>query len=140
MKLLKTIVPLALVISLGTVAFGEDTPMEKEMSAMNKAYKALKKQIEDPAKKTENLALIAEIKKTSTNSAKLEPKTTADQPSAQKGAYLEKFRAQMADFDKAVAAVEAAVNSGDGAAAKTALEKLNELKKKGHEDFKKDDK
>ncbi|MEY5025831.1 MAG: hypothetical protein RLZZ244_1359 [Verrucomicrobiota bacterium] len=138
MKLFKHFIPLAVLLSLGTFAQAEDTPMEKEMSAMNKAYKALKKQIEDPSKKAENLALLAEIKKTSENSVKLEPKTAADQPAAQKAAFLEKFKAQMADYLKAVSAVEAAVNAGDAAAAKAAFDKLNDLKKKGHEDFKKE--
>ncbi|MEY2597895.1 MAG: hypothetical protein RLZZ142_154 [Verrucomicrobiota bacterium] len=138
MKLFKHFIPLAVLLSLGTFAQAEDTPMEKEMSAMNKAYKALKKQIEDPSKKAENLALLAEIKKTSENSAKLEPKTAADQPAAQKAAFLEKFKAQMADYLKAVNAVEAAVTAGDAAAAKAAFDKLNDLKKKGHEDFKKE--
>ena len=138
MKFLKHFIPLAVLVTLGTAAHGEDTPMEKEMSAMNKAYKALKKQIEDPAKKTENMALIAEIKKTSAASAKMEPKTTGDQPAAQKAAYLEKFKGQMADYDKAVGVVEAAVTAGDTAAAKAAFDKLNELKKKGHDDFKKE--
>lgn len=138
MKFLKHILPLAVLVTLGTVARGEDTPMEKEMSAMNKAYKALKKQIEDPAKKTENLALIEEIKKTSTASSKMEPKTTADQPAAGKAAYLEKFKAQMADFDKAVGTIETAITAGDTAAAKAAFDKLNDLKKKGHDDFKKE--
>lgn len=138
MKLFKQLLPLAIVLSLGSaVSRAEDTPMEKEMGAMNKAYKALKKQIEDPSKKAENLALLAEIKKTSEASAKLEPKTAADQ-GAQKAAYLEKFRAQMADYVKAVTAVETAVNAGDAAGAKAAFDKLNDLKKKGHEDFKKD--
>ena len=138
MKLFKHFIPVAVLTAFAAVAHAEDTPMEKEMSSMNKAYKALKKQIEDPSKKTENLALIAEIKKTTENSAKLEPKTTADQPAAQKAAFLEKFKGQMADLAKAVGVLEAAVNAGDTAAAKAAFDKLNDLKKKGHEDFKKD--
>jgi hypothetical protein len=139
MKLLKHLLPVALVLAIGSTAVrAEDTPMEKEMSAMNKAYKALKKSVEDPSKKEDNLKLLAEIKKTAEASAKMEPKTTKDQPDAQKAAYLEKFRAQMSDYIKAVTEVEAAVNAGNGAAAKAGLDKLNDLKKKGHEDFKKD--
>ena len=138
MKMLKHLTPLALVLTLGFTAHAEDTPMEKEMGAMNKAYKALKKSIEDPAQKAENLKLIAEIKKTTETSAKMEPKSTADQPAAAKAAYLEKFKAQMADFAKEVAAIEAAINSGNTAAAKASFDKLNELKKKGHDDFKKE--
>jgi superfamily I DNA and RNA helicase len=138
MKMLKYITPLALVLTLGFTAHAEDTPMEKEMSSMNKAYKALKKSLEDPAQKAENLKLIAEIKKTAEASAKMEPKTTADQPAAGKAAYLEKYKAQMAAFSKEINALEAAVNAGNAAAAKASFDKLNEMKKKGHEDFKKD--
>ena len=136
--MLKNFIPLALVLSLGVSAFGEDTPMEKEMSAMNKAYKALKKTVEDPAQKEANLKLIAEIKKTTESTSKMEPKTTADQPAAAKPAYLEKYKAQMAEFAKEVNALEAAVTAGNTAAAKASFDKLNDLKKKGHEDFKKD--
>ena len=86
MKMLKKLIPFALILTLGATAFGDDTPMEKEMSAMNKAYKALKKTVADPASKDANLKLIAEIKKTTETSAKMEPKTTADQPAAGKAA------------------------------------------------------
>lgn len=137
MKMLKNILPFTLVLALGATAFGEDTPMEKEMSAMNKAYKALKKTIEDPAQKAENLKQIEIIKKTTEASAKLDPKTAADKGAA-KAAYVEKFKAQMADFAKEVAKLEAAVNAGNAAEAKALLDKLNDLKKKGHEEFKKD--
>ncbi len=136
--MLKHLAPLALVLSLGIAAHGEDTPMEKEMGAMNKAYKALKKSVEDPAQKAENLKLVAEIKKTTEASAKMEPKTLAEQPAAAKAAYLEKFKAEMADFSKEVATLEAALTAGNTAAAKASFDKLNDLKKKGHEDFKKD--
>ena len=50
-NMLKKFTPLVAVLSLGISAFAEDTPMEKEMGTMNKAYKALKKSIEDPAQK-----------------------------------------------------------------------------------------
>ena len=137
MKMLKHILPLALILAVGSPAFGEDTPMEKEMSAMNKAYKALKKTIDDPAQKAENLKQIEIIKKTTENSTKMDPKTAADK-GAGKAAYLEKFKAQMADFAKEVAKLEAAVNAGNAAEAKASFDKLNDLKKKGHEEFKKD--
>lgn len=137
MKMLKNILPFTLVLALGATAFGEDTPMEKEMSAMNKAYKALKKSIEDPAQKAENLKQIEIIKKTTEASTKLDPKTAADK-GAGKAAFVEKFKAQMADFAKEVAKLEAAVNAGNAAEAKATFDKLNDLKKKGHEEFKKD--
>ena len=63
---------------------------------------------------------------------------TALSKAAGKAAYLEKYKAQMAAFAKEVSALEAAVTAGDTAAAKASFDKLNEMKKKGHEDFKKD--
>ena len=137
MKVLKNFIPFAAVLCLGGVALGEDTPMEKEMGVMNTAYKALKKSVEDPAQKAENLKLIADIKKTTESTAKMEPKMAADQ-GAKKAEFLAKYKSEMAEFGKVVDALEAAVKSGDTAAAKAAFAKLGELKKKGHEEFKKD--
>jgi hypothetical protein len=137
MKVLKNFIPFAAVLCLGGVALGEDTPMEKEMGVMNTAYKALKKSINDPAQKAENLKLIADIKKTTESTAKMEPKMAADQ-GAKKAEFLAKYKAEMAEFGKAVDALEAAVKGGDTAAAAAAFAKLGELKKKGHEEFKKD--
>jgi soluble cytochrome b562 len=113
----------------------EDTPLSKEMAAMNKALRSLKKSVNDPAEKAANLAAIDKMKANVTASAKLEPAKTKDQPAAEKAAYIEKYKKQMADLEKAFDELRAAVDKGDTNAAQTAFEKLSDLKEKGHKDF-----
>jgi soluble cytochrome b562 len=138
MKLFKKFLPLAVILAFGgAVASAEDTPLEKEMDAMNKAYKALKKSVSDPAAKDENLKLIAEIKKTTASSTKLEPKKAADE-GAKKAEFVESYKKAMEEFSKAVDALEAAVTAGKTEDAKAAYDKLLELKKEGHKKYKKD--
>jgi soluble cytochrome b562 len=132
----------SLVTALAAFAVGatfaiadEDTPLSKEMSAMNKSLRALKRQVADPTKKAENLDLIAKMKTSVANSLKLEPAKTKDQPDAEKAAYLEKYKAQMGDLDKVIDELKAAVDNGDAEAAQKVFDKLSDSKEKGHKDF-----
>lgn len=113
----------------------EDTPLSKEMSAMNKALRTLKKSVSDPSQKAANVAAIDKIKAGVAASAKLEPAKTKDQPAAEKAAYLEKYKKQMADLEKALDELKAAVEKGDDTAVQASFEKLSDLKEKGHKDF-----
>lgn len=117
----------------------DDTPLAKEMKTVNKSLRTLKRQVSDPAKKADNLALLATIKKSLDASMKLEPEDTKKQPAAQKAAYLEKYKKEMTDLEKTFAEVEAAVKADKPDEAKKLFEKLSEQKEKGHKDFGADD-
>ncbi len=140
---IKSLLTLALTLAIGcTAAFAEDEPtaLEKEMKAMNKSLRTLKKQAGDAAKKDENLALIASIKKTVEASMKLEPAKTKDVPAAEKAAYLDKYKAQITDLGKTYDELEAAIKGDKADDVKKALDKLSEQKEKGHKDFAPDEK
>jgi len=135
---IKSLLTLALTLAFGcTAAFAEDdpTPLEKEMKTQNKSLRALKKQVADPAKKDENVALIATIKKSLEAAIKLEPAKTKDVPAAEKAAYLDKYKAQMTDLAKTYDELEAAIKADKADDVKKALDKLSEQKEKGHKDF-----
>lgn len=135
---LKSLLTLALSLAIGgSVAFAaeEDTPLMKEMKLTNKNLRTLKRQVEDASKKDENLALIAASKKAVETAAKLEPMKTKDVPAGEKAAYLDKYKAQMADLAKSYDELEAAVKAGKVDDAKKVFEKLSEQKEKGHKDF-----
>jgi Tfp pilus assembly protein PilO len=138
---IKTLLTLLTAIALSVTAATaeEDTALGKQMKTMNKSLRTLKRQVADPAKKDENLQLIATIKKTLDESAKLEPAKTKDQPEADKAAYLEKYRKQLADLGKSYDEVEAALKADKPDDAKKAFEKISEQKDKGHKDFGADD-
>jgi soluble cytochrome b562 len=134
---LKTLLTTVVALAFGaTAAFAdEDTPLSKEMSAMNKALRTLKRQAADPAKKADNLALVATMKEKTAAALKYEPAKTKDQPAGDKAAYLEKYKKQMADLDKAIDELKAAIDSGNADAAQKVFEKLADIKEKGHKDF-----
>ncbi len=139
-KLLSTLI---LTLALGcfaAIAEDEPTPLEKEMKTMNKSLRTLKKQAEDPAKKDDNLALLATIKKSLEAAAKLEPAKTKEVPAAEKAAYLDKYKAQMTDLSKTFDELEAAIKAGKAEDAKKALAKLSDQKEQGHKDFAPDEK
>lgn len=117
------------------VAKDDDTPLSKEMSTMNKSLRTLKKQAADGSKKAENLELIAKIKANIAAGLKYEPAKTKDQPAGDKPAYLDKYKKQMGDLDKAVDDLKAAIEKGDADATTKTFEKLADIKEKGHKDF-----
>jgi len=125
----------AFAVAASLAVADEDTPLSKEMSAMNKALRQLKKTASDPAAKAANLAAIDKIKANVTASVKLEPAKTKDQPAAEKEAYLEKYKKQMAELEKSFDDLKAAVTKGDEAGIQAAFEKLSDQKEKGHKDF-----
>jgi cytochrome c556 len=139
----KALLTLALAAFIGinvAIAGEDDTPLGKQMKQMNKALRTLKKQATDAAKKDENLALIAGIKKNVEESAKLEPAETKKVPAAEKAAYLDKYKAQMSDLAKTYDQLEAAIKGDKADDVKKALEKLGDEKEKGHKDFAPDEK
>jgi soluble cytochrome b562 len=136
--LLTTLVALAIGIP-STVRADEDTPLAKNMSAMNKALRTLKRQIADATKKEENIGLIGKIKAGIVEAAKLEPKKTKDIPAAEKAAYLEKYKKQMEELGKTFDGIETALKADKADEAKALFDKLAEQKEKGHKDFGADD-
>ncbi len=138
---IKALLTLAATLALGfNAAFADDdTPLAKNMSAMNKSLRTLKRQLADTSKKDENVAMVGKIKTSLDEAAKLEPKKTKDVPEAEKTAYIEKYKAQIADLKKTFDGIEAALKAGKPEDAKALFDKLAEQKEKGHKDFGADD-
>ena len=138
LKSLLTLLTLLATLAIGfnvALAADDDTPLSKEMKAMNKSLRALKKQAADPAKKDDNLALITGIKTHLDAASKLEPAKTKDIPAAQKAAYIEKYKKEIADLGKTYDDLEAAIKDGKADDAKKAIDKLADEKEQGHKDF-----
>ena len=139
---LKALLTTLVALTIGfhaTVRAEEDTPLAKNMSATNKALRTLKRQLADTSKKDENVGLVGKIKANLVEAAKLEPKKTKDIPEAEKTAYLEKYKTQIADLSKTFDDMEVALKAGKTDDAKALFDKLAEQKEKGHKDFGADD-
>ncbi len=135
---LKSLLTLAMTLALGftaALAAEDDTPLLKEMKAMNKNLRTLKRQVADATKKDENVQLIAGIKKNIDASLAMQPAQTKDIPAAEKTAYLDKYKQQMTELGKMFDELDAAVKAGKTDDATALFEKLSQAKEKGHKDF-----
>ena len=135
---LKVLLTVLATLSLGfstALCAEEDTPLNKQMTAMNKSLRTLKRQISDTAKKDDNLALVGKMKANLAEAIKLEPTKTKDIPAAEKAAYLEKFKQELTELGKTYDQLEAAIKDGKTAEAKAIFDKISEQKEKGHKDF-----
>jgi soluble cytochrome b562 len=139
-SLLTLVAILAVGFNFAAMAADDDTPLAKAMKVVNKNIRTMKRQIDDPAKKDDNLALIAASKKSLDECLKLEPAKTKDVPAGDKSAYLAKYKEQMNGVVKTFDDLEAAVKAGKTDDAKKIFEKLSDEKEKGHKDFNPDDK
>lgn len=113
----------------------DETPMAKEMAAMNKTLRTLKRQVGDTSKKTESVAMVDKMKANVAAALKYEPTITKDQPAGDKLAFVDKFKKQLGELDKALDELKAAINKGDADAVSQQFEKLTDIKEKGHKDF-----
>ena len=139
---IKALLTILTTLTLGfnaATAADDDTPLAKNMSAMNKSLRMLKRQLTDATKKDENVAMVGKIKASLDEAVKLEPKKTKDVPEAEKTAYLEKYKKQITDLKKTFEDIETALKAGKLDEAKTLFDKLAEQKEKGHKDFGADD-
>ena len=137
---LKPIFTLFAALAVGTTPLlaadtKDETPLSKEMAAMNKTLRTLKRQVADPAKKAESVAMVDKMKANVAAALKYEPAITKDQPSADKPAFVEKFKKELGDLDKAYDELKAAINKGDADAVTQQFEKIADIKEKGHKDF-----
>jgi hypothetical protein len=136
---MKTLLTLCAALAIGTLgARAEDkpdTPLSKQMAEMNKTLRTLKRQIADPSKKADNIAAVDKMKGNVDAALKLEPAKTADQPAADKPAYVEKYKQELTELKKTFDDLKAALTKGDADATSKALEKLADSKEKGHKDF-----
>jgi soluble cytochrome b562 len=135
---LKSLITAIAALAIGAnfaIAAEEDTPLAKQMSAFNKSLRTLKRQANDASKKADNLAILAKMKENMANAAKLEPLKTKDQPAGDKAAYVEKFKKQIAEVDKTLDTLKAAIEKGDAAEIQATFDKLSDEKEKGHKDF-----
>ena len=115
----------------------EDSELGKKMSAMGKAFKKLRSQINDASKNKDSAKLVATMKENAEAALKLVPEKTADLPAAEqakfKADFAKKMKSLIADFSR----LEGSLKAGDNAAAAKQLEAIGNLQKEGHKEFRK---
>lgn len=130
---------LLLALSVLTPAFANEdhTPLDDRMSAMNKAFRQLKKQAPDASQNAASLELVAKLKKAAAASAELDPAKTAELPEADRAAFAAKYKEEMKKFLATVDRLEAAFKAGDNAEAAKLVAELGKMQRAGHKEFRK---
>ena len=118
----------------------EKTPLAKDMDKINRAFRALRKQINDATQNDSTLTLLATIHDSATAASKETPAKAADLPDADQAKFNSDFQSKMQEFITAVDKVTADIKGGDNATAATDLKALAALERDDHKQFRKPEK
>jgi len=113
------------------------TALEKDMDKISKANRTLQRQVSDATKNDASLALLATIHDAAMAASNETPQMAADQPDADRAAYVADYQAKMKEFIAAVDKVTADLQAGDNATAAVDAKKLPADEKTDHKKFRK---
>ena len=139
-RLLLLTVVLSLAAGPGLRAAEAETELGGKMEKMGGAFRALRRQIADPAKNADSLAKLATIKENAQAAVKLEPAKKAEVAAADQKKFVADYQAGMKNFLALVEKVEAALKANNNEEAGKLVNQMGDDQKKAHKLFKKDDK
>lgn len=118
----------------------DHTPLEDEMSAMNKSWRNVRRALRDPATFADAAKQVEAMIKHADNSIKMEPILLAEQEGDEaKKAFLEGYQKGMRETVALLKELQAAFEAGDAAAATELVGKINDARKEGHQKYKPED-
>lgn len=117
-----------------------DTDIEKDMHKIGRAYRQLRKQVNDPAQNASSLELVATIKASAQEAQQYTPLKAADLPEPDRAAFEASFQQKMGTFIDTVGQLEVALKAGNNSEAARLVELLGQLQKTDHKEFRKPEK
>jgi len=128
-----------LALALTRPAFGqqdeEKTPLGKKMSAINTAFKAVGRQVDDASKNANTLEQLATIETNAKAALTLEPEKMAKIPAAEQAKFMADYQAGIKQFLVTVEKMRAALKAGKNAEAVTILDSMKDLQRDSHKEF-----
>jgi len=116
-------------------ADSEDSELGDAMSAMNSAFKKLRKQVADPTQNEASLALVAKLRKACVESSVLVPIKVGRLPAAEQAAAKRAYQDQMKKLIATVDELAAALKAGKNDVAANLLKELHDQEEAGHKEF-----
>ena len=117
-----------------------DTDIEKDMHKIGRAYRQLRKQVNDSAQNASSLELVAAIKAGALDARTHTPLKSGDVPEPDRAAFAASFQKRMDEFVAAVDQLEEALKAGNNAEAARLAGKLDRLQKTDHKEFRRPEK
>ena len=113
------------------------TELGKHMEKMGHAFRALGRQVGDPAKNADSLKLVHTIRTNAEAAAKLKPEKLADIPADQQAKFLSDYHKQMEVLLDDLGTLEHQLNAGDNAGASAQFQRVKHDMFQGHKAFRK---
>ena len=145
MRLLLALAAIFATLSLQSITRADDaapaapsdseTPLHREMEAMNRVLAKLTRQAKDASKNEASLALVSELQQHTLACKALNPAAAATRPSSEQPKYLADYRQQMIEVFRQELDLEQQFMAGDNAKAAATIKAIRQLEKKGHDDF-----
>lgn len=118
----------------------EKTPLGQEMSAMNKAWRQIKKQAGDASQNTETVKLLDQVIESCKASVDMIPVLSEEVSEDKRPAFIEAYKKEMVELNEQYESLRNLFEAGENEKAQGMIKKIDDLKKKGHKEFKpKDD-
>jgi soluble cytochrome b562 len=113
----------------------EKTPLGKKMAAMNTAFKAVGRQIDDPAQNASTLDQLTIIETNAKAALTLEPEKKGKTPAAEQAKFMADYQAGIKDLLVTVGKLRAVIKAGKNAEAGAILDEMKKEQKEGHAAF-----
>ncbi len=113
----------------------EHTALGKEMQVISKNLRVLRRQILEADKKEASLSLLAGMEASAAKAQELVPAKAAEVPEAKRPEFIVAYQKKIGEMIEALKKVEANLRESRFEEAKAGLGALQDLKRKGHEQF-----
>lgn len=111
------------------------TELGKKMSALNAAFKAVGRQVEDPAQNAKTLEQIAIIETNAKAALALDPEKKGQIPAADQAKFVADYKAGIKKLQGTVEQLKAAIKAGNNAEAVKIIDEMKTEQREGHKEF-----
>ncbi|HVU33798.1 MAG TPA: cytochrome b562 [Opitutaceae bacterium] len=115
----------------------KQTELGKHMEKMGHAFRALGKEVADPARNEDSLKQVEIIRTNAAAGLNLKPEKTADLPEDQRAKFVADYQKHMKSFLADVDKLEAALKAGNNQDAEALVKTLKKDMGAGHKEFRK---
>lgn len=115
----------------------DHTPLGEQMEMMGKAFRTLRKQVGDSAQNAGTLELLGTIRSAAEKGLEFEPAYTAEQPEAERAAFVAAYRKDLHAFIDVVDQAIAAVKAGDNETAGKVVREMIDAQRSSHKSYRK---
>ncbi len=113
----------------------EKTPLGKKMSAMNTAFKAVGRQLDDASKNANTIEQLTTIETNAKAALTMVPAKKEQVPAAEQAKFQAGYEAGMKEFIATVAKLKATISAGKNTEAVAIYDDMKGLQRDGHKEY-----